>query len=41
MCTDVYKRQAMDNSFEGVKSVADDICDDCENNGIAKYLMNM
>lgn len=32
---------AMDNSFESVKSVADDICDDCENNGIAKYLMNM
>ena len=32
---------AMGNSFESVKSAADDICDDCENNGIAKYLINM
>lgn len=32
---------AMDNSFETVKSIADDVCDDHEHDGIGKYLMNL
>lgn len=29
---------AMDNSFENVKNIADDICGSCEEDGIGKYL---
>ena len=29
---------AMDNSFDSVKRIADDICGNCEEDGIGRYL---
>lgn len=32
---------AMGNSFDSVKAITDDICGDCEDNGIANYLLDL